>query len=260
MPDYQEHAAGTFCWAELVTTDAGGAKEFYCDLFGWTFHDDPVGEGKTYTMLQRQGKSVGALYQRNAEQTARGVPPHWSQYVSVADVDAAERKVRDGGGRILAGPFDVLDIGRMAVCQDPTGAVFSLWQPRRHIGAQVKGDPGSLCWHELQTRDTAAAGRFYGMVFGWEAQTQRMGATDYTSFMCAGQPAAGMLAIQKEWGEVPPNWLPYFAVGDCDASALKATRLGATLLVPPTAIPGVGRFAVVQDPQGAVFGVVGPGA
>jgi predicted enzyme related to lactoylglutathione lyase len=256
MPECEKHPAGTFCWAELCTTDSEAAKKFYCDMFGWDYHDDPVGPDAVYTMLQQQSKNVGALYQRNPQQAEQGVPPHWGSYVSVSAVDAAAGQARELGGHVIMEPFDVFDIGRMAVLADPTGAVFSLWQPRQHIGAQVKQEPGTLCWNELMTHDTDRAEAFYTALFDWKAQTDDVAGNPYTMFMLKDTPAGGMMSIQPEWGEVPPHWLVYFAVADCEERAEWASAHGAKLIVPPTAIPEVGRFAIVEDPQGAVFGIV----
>lgn len=152
--------------------------------------------------------------------------------------------------------FDVFDVGRMAVVQDPTGAVFALWQPGKHAGAGVVNVPNSFCWNELATPDTGKAGDFYTGLFGWGKNVQEMGPMTYTSFTNGDRPAGGMYKPTPEMGEIPPNWLVYFAVDDADAKAQKASELGGKAIVPPSDIPGVGRFAVIQDPQGAVFGII----
>ena len=256
MPEYSEHAPGTFCWVELMTTDSGGAKKFYGELMGWEHHDDEAGEGQVYTMWQKSGKNAGAMYQRTAEQEQMGVPSHWGSYVTVADADATAALAQQNGAQIIREPMDVMDIGRLAIFQDPTGAVISIWQPKKHFGAQIKDDPGSFCWNELATNDTEAAGAFYAKVFGWDPKTEDMGGMAYTSFMMGERGAGGMMAIQPEWGEVPPHWLVYFAVDDCDATMAQARDLGADVLAGPMDIPEVGRFAVLKDPQGAAFGVI----
>lgn len=252
MTEVTQYQPGTFCWPELATSDQEGAKTFYTRLFGWTASDVPIGDGATYSMLQLAGKDVGALYRMRKEQAAQGVPPHWMSYVSVASADEAARKAKALGAKVLAEPFDVFDVGRMAVLQDPQGATFSLWQPQKHIGARVVSEPNAMCWDELDTTDTQAAGRFYTQLFGW---TTKFGG-DYTEFHRGQTPAGGMMKIPKEWGKVPPNWLVYFAVRDCDQSAAKAKELRAQPIVPPTDIPKVGRFSVLQDPQGAVFAII----
>jgi len=252
-PDYKP---GTFCWVELATSDGEAAKKFYTELFGWTANDNPMGPDMVYTMLQLNGKDVGALYKMQSEMTSQGIPPHWLSYASVNSADDSAAKAKELGGTLMKGPFDVMDFGRMAVIQDPTGAVFALWQPGTQKGAGVVNVPNSLCWNELATPDTAKAGEFYTELFGWAKDTKDMGGMSYTSFMNGDRPAGGMYSPTPEMGEIPPNWLAYFAVDDADAKLAKANELGATTIAPAMDIPGVGRFAVIQDPQGAVFGII----
>ncbi len=252
---FTEYTPGTFCWVELVTSDGNSAKKFYTELLGLGFNDQPVGEDAVYSMLNKNGKNVAALYQMNEEQKSRGIYPHWNSYVSVASADETTETVKSLGGTVLMEPFDVFDAGRMAMFQDPTGASFAVWQPNQHIGAQVTNEPGTLCWNELATNNTQKAGEFYSKLFGWSSQTDS-GSPPYTMFMNGERMAAGMLEIQKEWGEVPPNWVIYFAVEDCDATVEKAKSLGGNILNPPTDIPEIGRFAVLNDGQHAAFAII----
>lgn len=256
MTEMSKYAPGTFSWVELSTTDAEAAKKFYGELFGWSIVDVPIGEGGTYTMLQLEGKDVAALYQQGEDQQAQGIPPHWLSHVTVADVNITAEKVKSLGGTMVMGPFDVMTAGRMGVAQDPSGATFALWQPRDNIGAQLRDQPNTLCWNELATDDADKARDFYANLFDWSVEVEEFGPTVYTTFSNAGRPNGGMLQMNEEWEGIPPNWMTYFAVEDCDASAEKAKKLGGTLTVPPTDIPPVGRFAVIQDPQGAVFSII----
>ena len=256
MQETPEYKPGTFCWVELGTTDSEAAKEFYTELFGWSFNDSPVGPGMVYTMLKLNGKDLGALYQMPAEMTSQGIPPNWLSYVSVASADEAAAKAKELGATLMKEPFDVMDVGRMAVVQDPTGAVFALWEAGTHSGAGVVNVPNSFCWNELATSDTAKAGDFYTGLFGWGKNVQQMGPMTYTSFMNGDRPAGGMYQLSPEMGSVPPHWLVYFAVDDTDAMLTKATDLGGTTIAPPMDIPGTGRFAIVRDPQGATFGII----
>jgi hypothetical protein len=251
MTEVTRHEPGSFCWPELATTDPAGAKKFYAGLFGWTANDQPAGPDMVYSILQLGGRDAGALYELEKAQQERGVPPHWNTYVSVESADDAAKKARELGAKVIAGPFDVMEAGRMAILQDPTGAVFCVWQAKNNIGARVINEPGALCWSELDTNDTDSAERFYTKLFGWTTKVS----PEYTEFDRGSTPIGGMMRIPKEWGDVPPNWLPYFAVSDCDATAAKAKELGGSVTVPPTDIPNVGPFAVLQDPQGAVFAV-----
>jgi predicted enzyme related to lactoylglutathione lyase len=250
---------GTFCWVELGTNDAKGAREFYTDLIGWTSKDVAMPEGMgSYMLLQLEGKDVAGMYTLTEEQTRQGVPPHWLSYVSVASADETASRVRGLGGAVLAEPFDVPGVGRMAILQDPAGAAFALFQPGAHGGAvPMDNRPGTFSWNELATTNPDEARRFYESLFGWTSEVQEGGAMgSYTTFRNAGRMAAGMMKIGADWGPVPPHWMVYFAVRNCDASVDKASRRGAEVRVPPSDIPDVGRFAVLTDPQGAAFSVV----
>jgi hypothetical protein len=258
MTEVKEYPPGTFCWVELGTTDAAGAKKFYGELFGWAGSDQPVGPDLVYTMLQLEEKNVAALYQLNKEFRDQGVPPHWLSYVSISNADETAGKVAALGGKVAKEPFDVFDVGRMAVVQDPSSATFAIWQPRKHAGAHVVNQPGTLCWNELMTNDIAGSEKFYTELFGWKANAQKLGPIDYTTFMNRERKAGGMIAIAEEMGDVSPNWLVYFAVEDCDETLKKVESLGGKVAGPAMDIPEVGRLAVVQDPQGATFAFIRP--
>ncbi|MEK6279516.1 MAG: VOC family protein [Acidobacteriota bacterium] len=256
MAETTQYAPGTFCWVELATSDSEAAKKFYTELFGWSFADSPIGPDMVYTMLKRDGKDVGALFKMAAEIASQGTPPNWLSYVSVTNADESAGKARELGATLFKEPFDVFDVGRMAVVQDPTGAVFALWQAGTHQGAGITNLPGSFCWNELGTNDTAKAGEFYKNLLGWVGDAQNFGPMEYTMFVNGERPAAGMYKITPEMGNIPPHWLVYFAVDDCDSSTQKATELGATVMKPPDDIPGIGRFAILADPQGAAFAII----
>lgn len=256
MQETPQYGPGTFCWIDLATSDSEGAKKFYTELFGWDFVDNPVGPGMIYTILQQDGKDIGGLYQMPPDMTAQGIPVHWLSYVSVASADDTAAKAREAGATLIKEPFDVMTVGRMAVVQDPTGAVFALWQAGTNNGSGVVNVPNSLCWNELATNDTAKAGDFYTTVFGWTKKVQQMGPMEYTSFMNGDRPAGGMYTLPPEMANVPPNWMVYFAVEDCDAMVAKAGSLGAQTIAPAMDIPGTGRFSILLDPQGGAFAVI----
>jgi predicted enzyme related to lactoylglutathione lyase len=245
------HPPGTFCWPELATTDPAAAASFYTALFGWNLFEAPADAG-SYYMFRLDGDEVAASYKMRPDEGT----PHWNTYVAVASADEAAARAEKLGGTVIAKPFDVFDAGRMAVLRDPAGAFVSVWEAKKHIGAKRLNEPGSLCWTELATTDSAAAERFYKELFGWTLKKGVAPPGEYTEVFNRGEAIGGMMRIQPDWGNVPPHWLPYFAVVDCDASAARAKRHGGRLRVPPTDIPGVGRFAVVQDPQGAAFAII----
>src|SRR6478736_6508190 len=167
VADIASHVPGAFSWPELATTDQKGAVAFYRALFGWDLNEQPMGPGEVYSMFQMRGKHVGAGYTMRPDERKMGVPAHWNSYVTVADADESAKQAESLGAKVLAPPFDVMDAGRMAVIQDPTGAVFQLWTPNRSIGAQILNEPGALCWTELTTSDPKAAEAFYTGLFGW---------------------------------------------------------------------------------------------
>jgi hypothetical protein len=188
----------------------------------------------------------------------KGVPPHWDAYVTVDDVDAVTKRATANGGAVVKEPFDVMDVGRMSVIKDPTGAVFCLWKAKRHIGAGVLHDPGSITWNELFTTDVDRAGKFYAATLGWTLHPVDMGAMGtYTLFKRPGATsnAGGMMAIDGPMKGAPSHWLTYFEVTDVDASAKLVTELGGQVVSPPMDIPNVGRFAVIRDPQGAALAI-----
>lgn len=256
MPIVTEHAPGAFCWPELSTHGAPAAKEFYTSLFGWKAEDGEVSPGVIYTMLTLSGKNIGALYEMHADQAKLGIPPHWLQYVAVADVEETARRAKAAGGTGVMAPFDVFDIGRMTLFQDPTGASIAAWQAKKAIGAEIVDEVGTPAWRELATRDPEAASRFYSQVFGWSFDAREMGGFTYHYITLNGKQNGGMMPMDAAWGDIPSHWMTYFRVADCDESARRAGELGAKTLVPPTDIPNVGRFSCQQDPQGAPFSII----
>jgi predicted enzyme related to lactoylglutathione lyase len=244
---------GTPAWVDLSTTDLADATRFYRELFGWTARVAPQPEAGGYTMFHKDGKVVAG---------AGPVPepdrlPGWSTYVATDDADAVAARVEAAGGTVLVTPFDVMDQGRMGVFTDTAGATFSVWQPMAMTGAELFNAPGALCWNELTTREPDGATAFYRAVFGWTPEDQPMGDVPYTVFNLDGRPVAGMMPMTGgAWpADLPAHWMVYFAVEDADAAAGRAAALGGTVSVPPTDLPQ-GRFAVLNDPQGAVFSVI----
>ena len=249
---------GTFGWSELATGDLAAAKTFYAGLFGWDFHDDSMGEGMgTYSLIGGKVDHFGGMYEMSGPQF-EGVPPHWVSYVGVENCDAAAQRVTELGGKVLMPPMDIPDTGRFSIVTDPGGAAFAVFQSAHDKDKeQPRGDvPGSFCYRELNTKDSAEAEAFYAALLGWTPETKEMGSFSYTSFMLGEHPVAGMMQMTKEWGDAPPHWMTYIAVEDCDASAKKVEELGGQVCVPPTDIPEVGRFSVINDPAGATFSII----
>jgi uncharacterized protein len=253
MPKIDQYEPGTPSWVDLASSDLPASVSFYTDLFGWDA-DDQGPEAGGYTIFRIGEEPVAGAGPAMMD----GQPTAWTTYVSVADADAVTEKAKKAGATVFVEPMDVMDVGRMAVFADPTGAAVAVWQPKTHKGAGIVNEANTLCWNELASRDTAAASEFYRAVFGWEPATSDMGDMPYTEWKLAGNSIGGMMPMPSEVpSEVPSYWLTYFAVADCDAAVAKATKNGASTLVPATDIPP-GRFSVLMDPQGATFAVITP--
>jgi predicted enzyme related to lactoylglutathione lyase len=252
MGERTQYTPGTFCWTDLTTTDQDAAKAFYGELFGWEAADMPVGDGSVYSMMRRGGKDVAAISAQPQQQRDAGVPPAWNSYVSVESVDAVAELAQKLGANVHAPPFDVLDVGRMAVVQDPQGAFLMLWQPRRHFGAALVNAPGALSWNELASPDIEASSAFYGDLLGWETEPFEGSEAPYKIIKNGDKTNGGIGGLNPPG--TPPHWLVYFGADDASAALAKAEELGGTKLAGPIDLP-MGQIGIAQDPQGAVFAV-----
>lgn len=260
MPERAGYAHGVPSWVDLATSDVEGAKAFYGAIFGWEAEDIPTDQGPAYSMMSKNGKVVAGVGQLPPDMAAAGMPPLWSTYVNVDSVDETIAKVTGAGGSVMMPAMDVMDAGRMAFVGDPTGAAIGLWQAGNHKGAELVNEHGTLSWNELITDDTGAAAAFYAEVFGWRAETMDMPNGPYTSFWVdgnvEGNATAGMFPKSEEMGPIPNYWGVYFSVDDVDATLATVKDNGGQVIMQPMDVPTVGRFAVVQDPQGATLTVI----
>ena len=245
------YADGVPSWVDLSTPDPEKAAAFYSGLFGWDVPELPP-EAGGYRIAELNGRSIAGI----GPQQNPG-PPAWMTYMNVSDADATAAKVTPAGGQVFAPPFDVLDVGRMGVFADIEGAVFGVWQPRSHKGAGLVNEPNTYCWSELHTTNTDGSKAFYGSVFGWGEATQGADTPHaYTEWKVGDDTVGGMMQKSPdEPAEMPSYWLVYFAVDDADKAVERIQELGGGVLAPPMDIEP-GRFAVVHDPTGAIFGVI----
>ena len=244
------HLPGKFVWFEQASADPRRARAFYEPLFRWHFEAVPMGE-QSYTMIVGPtGEGIGGLIPADGAGAAR-----WISYLSVADVDAACATALAAGAKARVAPADVAGHGRGALIADPTGAELWLWRSNAGDRPDPAQTPvGAWYWNELETPDAKTALAFYERVAGYTHDAMDMGAqgTYYLLKSADGVARAGLMQTTMS----PPMWLPYVRVADCDASAAQAATLGAQVVVAPTDIPGVGRFAVLIDPQGAGLAII----
>ncbi|UGT39799.1 VOC family protein [Nocardia yamanashiensis] len=244
-------------WIDLGTPDVDAAAAFYGEVFDWIFQSaGPDGGG--YGFFQQDGKTVAGI----GPLTEAGAASAWTIYFSTPDADATAKAVEQAGGTVRVAPDDVFSFGRMGQFTDPTGADFAVWQPGDTVGMDVVAIPNTLSWTELYTTDVAAARDFYRTVFDWETTEMPLGAVKYTVVRPAGADQnaghGGLMQLLQDNLDAgsTPEWHPYFEVNDCDATTAKAAAAGATTIIPPMDLPGVGRMAMFLDPAGAPFAVI----
>jgi uncharacterized protein len=273
MPERDRYIPGVPCWIDTSRPDPQTAVAFYRGLFGWDFDNAmPPDSDGSYFIARLHGGDVAAV---GSEPEGGSPTAAWKTYIRVESADASASKVLAAGGRVLTNPFDVMHAGRMAVCADPEGAAFCVWEAKHHRGAQVVNEPGALTFNGLNTRDTAGAQAFYGAVFGWQlldggAAAPMWQLPGYGDFLEQSDPnlrrrmaehgapagfedvVATLIPVAADQPETPAQWSVTFAVDDADATAQKAAQLGGRVVVAPFDAPWV-RMTVIADPQGATF-------
>ncbi len=251
-----------FVWHDLSTKDSEGSKKFYGEIFNWKFDASDNGP---YWHIRAGDEMIGGVRQMSDEEHQ---PTSWLGYIVVDDVAATVASITSAGGKVFAPTTKMDNVGTFAVTADPTGAVFAPWKsarPGEDAEKIAMPKPFSFCWDELVTTDPKAAVAFYEKVFGWKGRAVDMGGgMTYTLLDRPGvknakgdQQSAGG-AMQSPPGLPHSFWIAYVGVDDCDSVSARAERLGAKVMVPPTDIPNVGRFACWSDPQGATIAVLQP--
>jgi uncharacterized protein len=273
MRQLDRYIPGVPCWIDTNQPDPEAAVVFYGGLFGWEIEDAmPPGSERPYFMARLRAGDVAGI-----GPLADGAGPvaTWNTYIWVESADETAAKVTEAGGRIRTEPLDVMEAGRTAVFSDLEGAVFCVWEPKRHRGAAIVNEAGSLNFNNLNTHDPEAARAFYGSVFGWRTMPMGGGAEAWTlpaygdhlerrnpgnreRMAAFGAPAgfedvvATLTPLAPDHSEVAPRWGVTFATDDADATARTASELGGQVLAPPFDAPWV-RMTILADPQGATF-------
>jgi predicted enzyme related to lactoylglutathione lyase len=267
-------APGTPCWVSLMAHGTTATQDFYRELFGWEFQPGP-GQLGPYVRALLDGRRVAGVGHMPPDQE---LPVAWTPYFACDDADATAETVRHCGGTVGVGPLDAGADGRIAVAVDPMGAVFGIWQPTAHFGAEPTGAPGTPVWNELLTYESTGVTKFYRNVFGYEdeeaayetdeadtagsadpadpADPAAAGPVDRVVLRRRGRPVAAVRGV----GQALPrdrgaHWLTYFRVADVGTATARVTALGGRVLTPPHDTPH-GRTATVTDPEGARFALL----
>jgi uncharacterized protein len=245
--------AGTPCWVDYGASDVDAAKDFYGRLFGWQFEGgDPEYGG--YLNAHRNGEPAAGMGPLMSPDDS----PSWTTYFATDDSQATAARIRDAGGTVVVEPMEVGPMGTMTIALDPQGNAFGLWQSGTHTGARIVNETGALAWNEAMADDAARAREFYSTVFGFTYDEVEGGGEDfdYTTFSTGGNPLGGLGASSPD---LPKGWLTCFAVDSADDAASAVEAAGGKVLMPPMDTPW-GRFAVLADPWGAPFEVMGGAA
>lgn len=250
---------GSFVWYELLTSDVEAAQAFYEGVIGWQARDSGMA-GMDYRLFCVPGHEMGAagFMALTDEMRARGVPPNWSGYVAVSDLEAICAKIVSLGGTITMPPHDIPGVGRFAVFADPQGAVLCLFTPNPPEGAMPEMPkppaPGTFGWHELMANDGATIFSFYEAIFGWKKDMAiDMGPMGtYQLFgLEPGQAFGGMMTRPPQ--APVPHWAYYICVDAIDAAVARLTAAGGTVINGPMEVPGGSFIVNCRDPQGAYF-------
>jgi uncharacterized protein len=255
MPRRDTAPIGAPCWVDLMTSDPGRARDFYCQLFGWTA-EEPAPEFGGYFNYQKDGVRIAGCM---PSQFGSGQPDVWSVYLTTDDAAKTVEAAAANGGEVHVTPMAVGDLGTMAVVSDSGGAAIGIWQPGVHPGFGIVTETGAPSWFELQTRGYDAAVAFYRDVFRWD--THVVSDTPdfrYTTLAHGDDWLAGIMDASGFLPEgVPSHWSVYFGVDDADAALTKIVELGGSVLAPAEDTP-YGRLATAADPTGAQFKLVAP--
>lgn len=266
MPQIEKYTQGTPSWTDYGAPDQHAAKSFYADLFGWEYDDMPMetdadAPAPTYSMGKMKGLHTAAIYTQVDEERQMNIPPHWKTYITIDDADAIASKITELGGSVLMQPSDGVDAGRMVIAQDPIGAMISFWQPDQHIGAQIRGEHGTMAWAELVTTDPEKAVDFYSELLEIEfSEGSNPEGGPYHVIMSGELGVGGIMQMPDEMAQmnVPSHWRVYFLTDDVDATVEIAKARGATITAGPMDMEDEGRVAYVTDPQGSQFGLLTP--
>jgi uncharacterized protein len=240
-------------WIDLSSADPAASREFYSKLFGWNVEVNPDPQYGGYALAKVGGKDVAGIGPKMMAEA----PTAWSVYIGTSDAKELSARVKAAGGNVIVEPMEVGGQGVMAVYADPSGAIISAWQPQQMTGF-VPGTPNGFGWAELNSRGIEKVLPFYRAVFGWGNKSTDMGEGQppYTEFLLGGDSIAGGTEMSPMVpAAVPSYWMVYFEVGDVDATFARALAGGAKEMLAPMDFPG-GRFGIVADPQGAVFGLL----
>jgi predicted enzyme related to lactoylglutathione lyase len=257
LVDPATHAelTGKIVWADLFVDDVAGAREFYTELFGWSWRW-VTEDRKTYGLLLRDGEPVAGIAYLDPD---RSPAPYarWVHYVSTADVAGTAAATTDAGGRVLLEPRSYRARGEFSVLADPEGAIFGTIDSTNGDPGDYRARDGEWLWHVLYSRNMNSAARFYGDRFGyelfeyaWQENQPRLvlASQDYARASISPMPA------DRE--DAHAAWVGFVMTADVPASVDRARSLGAEVLFPPSPDDHDNGIAIIADPLGGIVGLL----
>jgi predicted enzyme related to lactoylglutathione lyase len=247
---------GKFGWYELMTSDTKAAGKFYSDVVGWTTHELSGPDGSQYTTFNIGGTGMAGMLSLSGH-TA------WLGYIAVDDVDAHVEKIVAAGGKLWRPATDVPGMLRFAVMSDPQGAAIVVFTPNPAMPTPERPappTPGTIGWHELHTTDLDGGFDFYNNLFGWtKVSDMEMGPIGtYRIFDQGDHKQMGDGGMMAKAPQIPVScWAFYFCVDSIKAAIERTQAGGGKVIHGPTQVPGGGWIIQGQDPQGAMFWLIG---
>ena len=242
-------ANGRIVWHDLMTTDPKASLAFFTELVGWRTKEADMGPMGKYTMFSAGDRDVGGLMPLDP---SHGHPSHFIAYFHVDDLEKTLETAKRLGGNVVVPPTPIPGVGTFAVLIDPLGGVTSP-MTMTEVPPEDTELPkqGMFNWEELMSTDPEASAKFYQEVYGYTVDEVDMG--PFGTYRLLKRGDLNVAGVAKTPAEAPQAtyWLAYIAADDVDAVTGRTEKLGGKVLVPPTDIPKVGRFSILQDPAGA---------
>ena len=245
--------AGTPTWIDLTAPDAEAARQFYQAVFGWQY-DVGGPEFGGYTTARLGDRATAGIVGNQPD--APPMPAAWGLYFATDDINADVARAEELGAKVLYPAMTVGPFGSMATLTDPTGAQFSLWQAGQHVGWQMSDEPGAVAWRELYAPNAKTARDFYMALLGASGDPMP-GGMEYYVLKHGESQLAGIMQIDPAWGNMPAQWISYFAVANADETAAAVLKHGGKQMGNIDDSP-FGRIAALMDPFGAMFKILQP--
>lgn len=238
-----------FCWADVLCHDLESTRKFYGELMGWGWESMDTGTGPAYGRFLVRGERVAGLGIMPPQMQVQGIAPFWQSYIAVPDVAGTLAQAEQLGAAITQPALRISDSGWLGSIQDPAGAHLCFWQAGQDPGAGLIGEPGTMCWHEITTRDPQRTMEFYGHLFGWEFSPLAESSPHYFRMRCHNKHFGGVLKLDER-EQAFPAWAVYFQVVDLADTLARTAELGGRIVVPVFETT-IGISAIIGDPQGA---------